>query len=156
MQLRWVVFAICVPASNAAAAAQPEPAAFCRPGMTDDTLRPLALPLAAAASKAFHLRNETAGDLVRTTVMRCMDGRLLACNAGANLPCGKADTDRSLPQGAPWCRTHPEADFIPAYISGHASIFQWRCRDGQPATTGQAEPIDAQGFIARYWKALPQ
>ena len=127
-------------------------AAFCAAGVTDDALRPVPQSLARQAGAAFGLRGGPADG----TVVRCMNGRVLACNYGANLPCGLANTDTEMPRAESWCKARPDASFIPAYVTGHNSIFQWRCQHGAPVHIGRAEPIDARGFIARYWKALPQ
>jgi hypothetical protein len=150
----WVslaVWAVC----GAAPGAQADPLAFCSAGRTDDTPRPLPESLAPQAARIFRLHHMPAGGVAFGTVMRCMNGQILICNHGANLPCGQAQTDPDLPQAASWCRTNRQANFIPAYITGHASIFHWRCLDGAPVHVGEAEPIDASGYIARYWKAFP-
>ena len=128
--------------------------AQCAPGVTDDTLRPLPPYLTDRAIRLFGLRNMPADQVQRTTVVRCFDGGMLACNLGANLPCGKANTSRTLPQAAPWCQQNPDADYIPAYISGHDSIYHWRCLRGAPVATGQPEVTDSSGFIMSYWQPI--
>lgn len=105
--------------------------------------------------KQFGLQNVSVEQVLRSTVLRCFEGHLLACNEGANLPCGKAITQRALPQAKPWCAENPNVDFVPAYISGHDSIFHWRCQHGEPVTFGEAERVDTSGYITRYWKVLP-
>jgi len=115
---------------------------------------PLPASLVPAAEKAFGIHTANAGWVERSTVVRCMGGKLLACNMGANLPCGKANTATSLPAGDDWCRQNPNADFIPAYISGHDSAEPWRCANGVPAIAGPPARIDAQGYLSEYWKVL--
>ncbi len=115
---------------------------------------PLPASLVPAAEKAFGIHTADPAWVVRSTVVRCMGGKLLACNMGANLPCGKADTGTTLPAGDAWCRQNPNADFIPAYISGHDSVEPWRCSNGVPAIAGPAAAIDAQGYLSQYWKVL--
>ena len=137
-----------------AVSAQAQGAAACRPGATDDMLRPLPSSLVPQAERLFGLRDMPAEQVQRSTVVRCMDGRLPACTYGANLPCGKANTNRSLKGGDAWCRQHPESEFIPAAITGHDSIYRWSCSRGAAVATGPVEPVDARGFIARYWKRL--
>jgi hypothetical protein len=104
--------------------------------------------------RLFGLHGMPAEQVRRSTVVRCMDGHLLACNGGANLPCGKANTSQSLRGGDAWCRQSPDSDFIPAYISGHDSIYRWRCTHGAPVASGPARPVDAHGFFTQYWKPL--
>ncbi len=120
----------------------------------DSIPAPLPASLVPAAEKAFGIHTADTGWVERSTVVRCMGGKLLACNMGANLPCGKANTATTLPTGDAWCRQNPNSDFIPAYISGHDSAVPWRCTDGAPAIAGPPEPIDAQGYLSNYWKVL--
>jgi hypothetical protein len=56
---------------------------------------------------------------------RCMAGKVYACTAGANLPCGeKADTSRS-PTSAmtAFCRDNPGSDAIPMVVTGRATVY---------------------------------
>jgi hypothetical protein len=134
------------------ASAQQPPAA-CTPA-TDDTLRPLPAPLADQARRALNLHSISPTQLGSSVVVRCMDGHVLACSFGANLPCGKANIAQTLPQGEAWCRQRPNANFIPAYITGHDSAYQWHCVNGAPQTIGAPAPLDARGFFQKYWKSL--
>ncbi len=121
---------------------------------TDDALRPLPPALTAQAVRLFGPERMPAAQVRRGTVIRCMNGHLWACNYGANLPCGKADTRTTLPGAFDWCRRNPNANFIPAYISGHDTIYRWRCADGAPLAGGPVAQTDARGFLRRYWKRL--
>ena len=92
---------------------------------------------------------------------RCAEGRLLVCNLGANLPCGKANTSRALPAADAWCAERPGSDFIPMYVTGHDTVYRWRCDGTKAATTGKPLEVDRRGFIVELWKpadteALPQ
>lgn len=40
------------------------------------------------------------------------------------------------------------------YITGHDTIYNWRCEGGVPITVGAPEAIDQLGFIARLWKTV--
>ena len=136
-------------ATNASAAGQS--ASLCRAGVSDDMTRPLPASLAGAAGRLFGLHMPD--DVIRRTVVyRCMDGKIMLCSAGANLPCGKANVSRDLPGAADWCRTHAEADYIPMFATGHDTIYRWRCTDGRPRIDGTIGTVDARGFVARYWK----
>jgi hypothetical protein len=148
--MMWVLMLLAVMCASAAVPAHAE--TVCQ---HDDAIaQPLPAALVPAAEKAFGIHNADAGWVERSTVVRCMGGKLLACNMGANLPCGKANTAASLPAGDDWCRQNPNADFIPAYISGHDSAEPWRCANGVPAIAGPAAAVDAQGYLSEYWKVL--
>jgi hypothetical protein len=113
--------------------------------------------IAAGLAAAFGQRADAAvAPFERGTTWRCMDGAVYACNVGANLPChDKADTSRT-PTGAmrDFCREQADADFIPAYVTGRATIYAWRCRDGAPAIEREVEGADARGFVAGVWHRI--
>ncbi|MFL5252537.1 MAG: hypothetical protein ACJ8AI_06515 [Rhodopila sp.] len=141
---------VCAAAPQDAASATDEQGGACQPGLTDDTLRPLPSALAPRAREVFGLNMQD--DLIqRSTVYRCLDGRTLLCTAGANLVCGKANTRRDLPGIAAWCRDHRDADSIPMFVTGHDTIYRWRCSDGTPVILA-TEAVDARGFLSRNWK----
>jgi hypothetical protein len=120
----------------------------------DPTPRPLPATLVPEVEKVFGLQTVDPAWVERSTVVRCMDGKLWACNAGANLPCGKGNTTLTMAAGDDWCRQNPNADFIPAYITGHDNVRRWRCTNGAPAITGKPALLDAQGYLSDYWKVL--
>jgi hypothetical protein len=126
--------------------------ALCR-GATDDTLRPIPLALAPAVNAAFHA-TMPAAMVVRTGVIRCADGAVLACVTGANLNCGPADTSRHNPGAIAWCRGHPDAAFVPLFAAGHASIYAWHCAQGRAVPGRIVQPVDAQGFSAAHWRKI--
>ena len=126
-------------------------APICPAGVTDDTLQNLPAPLVGRAKELFGL--SMPDDLVqRTTVMRCANGSVLLCNAGANLPCGKANTSQNLPGVIDWCRENPQASVVPAFAAGHDTIYTWRCDGGVPRAGGPVQPVDARGFFTRFWQ----
>ncbi len=89
---------------------------------------------------------------------RCVNGALKACTVGANLPCTSPANTSTTPTEAEiaFCKENPGADGIPAYITGHDTIYAWRC-ENDTATAG--EPfftVDEQGFIEDIWYTLPQ
>jgi hypothetical protein len=90
---------------------------------------------------------------VAGTFWRCMDGKVWACFVGANLPCTeKADTSRTpTPDMADFCKANPNSDFIPAYITGRATVYEWRCTNGAPEIVKQIVEPDAQGFQSNIW-----
>ncbi len=113
-------------------AAPPDP--LCRDTATDDTLRPLPDSLVPAATRLFQLEAMPPEQISRSTYFRCDAGRVLVCNTGANLPCGKANTGRQLPAADTWCAEHPGSDLIPMYVTGHDNIYSWRCSGVRAAT----------------------
>jgi hypothetical protein len=142
---------LCIATPRDAAADADQPAGACRPGLTDDTLRPLPPALAPRARELFGLAMPD--DLIqRTTVYRCLDGKILMCTVGANLVCGKANMRRDLPGVAAWCRDHRDADSIPMFVTGHDTIYRWRCSDGTPVAEATVEAVDARGFLSRNWQ----
>ncbi len=121
----------------------------------EDSLRPLPGDLVPQAVRLFGLQHMPVAQVLRGTVIRCMDGAVWACNYGANLPCGKANTRDTLPvEGAEWCRKNPDGDFVPVYISGHNSVYRWRCQAGAPVAGSPVAQMDARGFLTRYWKRV--
>jgi hypothetical protein len=86
------------------------------------------------------------------TPWRCADGVVLACDLGANLPCGAADVSRDPNQGMrDFCAQNPDASGIPAYLTGHSTIFIWACQAGVAVAVRQAFSVDDQGFVAQFW-----
>lgn len=90
------------------------------------------------------------------TSWRCMDSKVYACNAGANIPCtSKADTSKTPSQAmTDFCKTSPAADVIPATVTGRTTVYDWRCTSGAPAINKTVFTPDAQGFISEFWYAL--
>lgn len=130
------------------------PAAICARIGSDDVVRPIPQSLVPAVNRMFGTAMPTRVAM-STTVFRCAEGHALVCTAGANLPCGRANTSRTPgPGSVDWCRDHPEATSIPAVATGHDTIFTWRCRGGTPLIDRQALEVDARGFVSQYWKSL--
>jgi hypothetical protein len=130
------------------------PADYCRSVVVDDTLRPIPASLVPAARRLFGLKVPPAEAVRRTTMFRCMGGAVLVCNTGANLPCGKANTDRDLPAAGQYCRERPGSPFIPMFVTGHDTIYRWRCEGTEAAAEGPVERVDERGFIRRFWKPV--
>jgi len=87
---------------------------------------------------------------------RCMDGKVYGCFVGANLPCtDKANTDRT-PTAAEndYCKANPSSDFIPAAVTGHDTVFEWRCQNDGPEIAKQVFQVDSSGYIAKIWYLL--
>lgn len=91
--------------------------------------------------------------IVRGTFWRCMDGQVWACFVGANLPCqAKADTSETPSiEMEEFCQEDPNADFIPAAVTGRETVYAWRCKDGVPEIDERVFEPDAQGFLSDFW-----
>jgi len=85
-----------------------------------------------------------------------MDGKVYGCFVGANIPCeSKANTDRTPSEGAKaFCTEQPNAEFIPAYATGHETVYEWRCNNGTPEIVRQVFNVDARGFVVDFWYQL--
>jgi hypothetical protein len=92
----------------------------------------------------------------RGTVWRCLDGKVWACNVGANLPCeAKADESREPTQAMiDFCKDNAGVDFIPAVVTGRATVYAWRCEDTEPVVVEQYTEVDSQGFLEFVWYEL--
>ena len=64
-----------------------------------------------------------------TTIWRCMDNQVYACNFGANLPCdSKANQSKTpSPEMEEYCKANPDSNFIPMSVTGHDTIYSWEC-----------------------------
>jgi len=89
----------------------------------------------------------------KATIWRCMDNKVYACNFGANLPCNsKANTDKTPTQAMEeYCAANSGSDFIPASVTGHTTIYSWRCAKSTPELLDQIEKVDAAGYWAQIW-----
>lgn len=110
--------------------------------------------------KAAGLENSTepSDQFTKSTIWRCMDQKVYACNFGANLPCdSKADTNKEPTQAmTDFCKANQNADSIPMSVTGHATIFSWHCAGDAPEVLKQMDEADAQGFVKSIWYALSQ
>lgn len=95
-------------------------------------------------------------EFLQHAVWRCMDNRVWVCHFGANLPClEKADTAQT-PTSAmkDYCRSNPTTSYIPAAVTGRATVYEWSCKDGKPEVVRRLFNSDAQGFLADFWYEL--
>ncbi len=103
--------------------------------------------------KAFNAPDAPLALFARSSFWRCMDGKVYACNVGANIPCqSKADSRTTPNQGmTDWCNSNPNTDVIPAAAAGRETIYEWRCTNGAPQIVKQVFTPDARGFISAFW-----
>lgn len=85
-----------------------------------------------------------------------MDGKVYGCFIGANLSCdSKADIrNTATPEMDAYCRANPTAESVPAAVSGHATIYEWKCQAGKAVAGDQVFQVDAQGYISKIWYAI--
>ncbi|HTV35737.1 MAG TPA: hypothetical protein VMF12_04840 [Xanthobacteraceae bacterium] len=141
-----------VPRGSAAAPAKDEsPRAYCARVGTDDQVRTAPAGLAPDIRRLFHVDRHYA---VGAGFFRCADGAVLVCWVGANLPCRKANTANELPAATQWCRTHEHAEFIPMAVTGHDTLYSWRCVGGKAVAGAPVGALDPRGFFAEYWKKV--
>lgn len=139
-------------ASFAAPRSIASPARFCSRVVTDDMLRAIPQALVPAAERAFGLAAMPARMIRQSTVFRCFERHVLLCTVGANLPCGKADIRNAMPAADAWCAEHAGAGSIPAFVVGHATIYDWKCDGAKAAVARAVLHVDRRGFVAEYWK----
>ncbi len=130
------------------------PRAYCRGVIDDAVTKPIPPVLAEAAGRALNVRM-SAGDIQRTGVYRCMQGRVLVCVVGANLNCGKVDLATRSPAADQYCHENPGASLIPMFVTGHDTAYAWSCRGPQAVAGAPAQPVDAQGFSSDVWARIP-
>jgi hypothetical protein len=110
--------------------------------------------IARGLQKAFHApASAPLGPFLENSVWRCMDGKVYACNVGANIPCQeKADTSRK-PTAVlkEFCEGNRDAAVIPAYVTGRATVYEWRCKGTAPTAVRQLTRPDARGYLASAW-----
>jgi hypothetical protein len=85
-------------------------------------------------------------------VWRCMNGKVYACARGANIPCdSKADRSKFNPGAVNYCRENPNASDVPAYATGHNTLYLWKCLSGQAARGKPLGITDRRGFRTDFW-----
>jgi len=135
--------------------------ALCASLGNDDTLRDYQPSLRAGTVKAFRAMfpgSKTPPDdamLETQAKFRCMGGKVHVCFIGANLPCGRLNTSRQNEGAENFCRTDPEADFVPLVATGHDSIYAYRCHDGKAEILRVSYELDERGFAKSLWMVLP-
>ncbi len=92
------------------------------------------------------------------TYLRCVNGKILVCFVGANIPCTEKANSLKKPNASEvaFCKKHPEASTIPAYITGVGTLYAWRCENGKPVAGKQIFHADNYGFIREFWQVIPK
>ncbi|MEI9406601.1 hypothetical protein [Mesorhizobium argentiipisi] len=149
------------PAATANAALAQNLYKLCRQMKNDDTVRPYSHELYGGTVKAFKkLFPDAKGtpsesELQTQANYRCMNGKVLACFVGANLPCAKMNAARDNPGADEFCKTNPNDDFVPAFATGHDAVFSYKCRNGKATVAGKSWQLDKRGFAKTLWAVVP-
>lgn len=86
---------------------------------------------------------------------RCMQGKVYVCAVGANLACGsKADQAKRNPGAESYCREHPVTTAVPAYATGHTTLYAWRCAEGKAVRGRAIADLDERGFRSDLWHVV--
>ena len=163
---RWILLAVCLtsigllteavagsPRDAASGAAIADPLGYCKAAGTRDTVRLLPRNLNNAATAALGLPASAADS--EGYFWRCMDGAVLVCAVGANIPCqAKADRTRHNAGAEAYCRDRGNADLVPAYATGHETIYEWRCISGAAVRGKAVAQLDRRGFRVELWHRL--
>jgi hypothetical protein len=137
--------------------------AYCAAVGTTDTLGPdytgpkMPQTIAEALKKASGASPDAPLDIfLKGSFWRCMNGKVYACFVGANLPCdSKANTDKTPTTAeTDFCKANPNSDFIPAAVTGHDTIYEWRCNQVAPEIVKQVFQVDERGYISDIWYPL--
>jgi hypothetical protein len=110
--------------------------------------------ISSGLKKALGMPDDVPAEVLQQgTFWRCMDGQVYACFVGANLPCqAQANTDRTPTQAEKeFCQQNPNADIIPMAVTGHETVYEWRCRNAEPEVVRQFAQPDKRGFLSHIW-----
>lgn len=135
---------------------------LCRKVKNDDTVRPYSHALYVGTVKAFKKLFPDAkaapeeSELATQANYRCMNGKLLACFVGANLPCAKMNAGRDNPGADDFCKTNPNQDFVPLVATGHDAVYAYKCQNGKAVVSGTAWALDKRGFATKLWAEVPR
>lgn len=102
-------------------------------------------------------RKPSVAEYQKNSFWRCMDGKVYTCTIGANIPCQeKADVSQTPSAGmVDYCKTNPAEDYIPAFVSGRATVYLWSCTDGKPKIVRELTKPDAAGYLSNVWYEVP-
>jgi hypothetical protein len=130
-----------------------DPIAYCRAIGTID--RPDARYLGAKLPEWMAAKLNLRANQDKMMEWRCAGGVVLACLYGANIPCdAKADTSRRpTPAIRQFCHAHAGSDFVPMYVTGHASVVSWACHGTSPVIK-RVGAVDAEGYAKAFWHPI--
>jgi hypothetical protein len=145
----------CSTAAEPAAAGPSDPFAYCAAMGNIDMPAGGATPIPAALTPYLA---SALGLPARSTIAaegyywRCMSGAVYVCAVGANIPCdARADRAKRNTGAEHYCRENPDASFVPAYATGHASLYAWSCSAGKPVAGKPMSKLDHRGYRIDFW-----
>jgi hypothetical protein len=157
-----LVFVVTGSAKAAKAAPAEDLHKFCRQVKNDDTIRPYSHELYSGTAKAFKrlfldAKNAPQEQELETQAnYRCMNGKVLVCFVGANLPCAKMNAALDNPGADEFCKTNPNDDVVPAFATGHDAVYSYKCQNGKAKVNGSAWALDKRGFAKKLWTMVPE
>jgi hypothetical protein len=96
-----------------------------------------------------------ASDFKTQAQYRCMDGKVMVCFVGANLPCAKINVAKDNPGADAFCKDATNETSVPAFAAGHDSAYSYKCRNGKAVVDQETWKLDKRGFAEKIWTALP-
>jgi len=132
----------------------------CAQAVNIDTVQPYRASLRQGFLKAYkrlYPQDATVPDEAMLTdgaYFRCMNGKLLACFAGANLPCSKIVNARINPGATQFCRQNRNEAIVPMAATGHDALWNYACRSGHAHITGSNWTLDQRGFAKEIWAVM--
>jgi hypothetical protein len=85
---------------------------------------------------------------------RCMDGKVMVCFVGANLPCAKINRSEDNSGANAACIGASDGATVPAAAAGHDSAYAFICRGGRAVVDHQTWKLDKRGFAQAIWTAV--
>jgi hypothetical protein len=139
-----------------------DPFAYCERAGTDDRLSGGGSAPSDTAAKILEPYTRTAFGLpagapipARSLFWRCMLGKVYVCLVGANLPCrAKAGRAKRNSGAETYCRENPGAPDVPAFATGHETIYSWRCAAGKAVRGAPIAELDRRGFRRDLWHVI--
>lgn len=157
-QIGCLILIFLLPASQdcfAAGTAVGDPFAYCAAIRNIDTPPGGASPIPAALQPyiASALRLPPDSTIASAGYYwRCMGGSVYVCAMGANIPCdAKADLAKRNLGAEQYCRENRDVPVVPAYATGHATIYSWSCTAGKAILGRRAAKVDRRGFRVDFW-----
>jgi hypothetical protein len=163
-----MLFAICAAVMGKTALAMDsgtevsDPFAYCERAGTDDRLGGAGSTTSDAEGKILEPYLRAAFGLpagaappAGSLFWRCMQGKVYVCIVGANLPCAsKADRRKQNPGADAYCRENPDAPDVPAFATGHETIYSWHCAAGKALRGAPIGEFDRRGFRRDLWHVI--
>jgi hypothetical protein len=88
---------------------------------------------------------------------RCMGHAVYVCATGANIPCAsKANRARRNVAAEQFCREHRDVAVVPAYVTGHDTLYDWSCVAGDAVRGKAVATLDGRGYRADIWHRLDE